>query len=43
VRERFATYGLEPVGGTPQQFAQLYRDDYEKYARLTKELSIKLD
>ena len=43
VRERFATYGLEPVGGTPQQFAQLYRDDYEKYARLTKDLSIKLD
>ena len=43
VRERFATYGLEPVGGTPQQFAQLYRDDHDKYARLTKELSIKLD
>jgi tripartite-type tricarboxylate transporter receptor subunit TctC len=43
VRERFATYGLEPVGGTPQQFVQLYRDDYEKYARLTKELNIKLD
>lgn len=43
VRERFAQVGLEPVGGTPQEFARLYRDDYEKYARLTKELNIKLD
>jgi tripartite-type tricarboxylate transporter receptor subunit TctC len=43
VRERFAQAGLEPVGGTPQEFARLYRDDYEKYARLTKELNIKLE
>jgi len=43
VRERFAQVGLEPVGGTPQEFARLYREDYEKYARLTKELNIKLD
>lgn len=43
VRERFAQVGLEPVGGTPQDFARLYRDDYEKYARLTRELNIKLN
>ena len=43
VRERFAQNGLEAVGGTPQDFARLYRDDYEKYARLTRELNIKLD
>ena len=43
VRERFAQYGLEPVGGTPQEFVQLYRQDYEKYARLTRELNIKLN
>ena len=43
VRERFAQVGLEPVGGTPQDFARLYREDYEKYARLTRELNIKLD
>jgi len=43
VRERFAQYGLEPVGGTPQDFVQLYRQDYEKYARLTRELNIKLN
>lgn len=43
VRERYAQNGLEPVGGTVEQFARQYRDDYEKYARLIKELSIKLD
>ena len=43
MRERFAQVGLEPVGGTPQESARLYRDDYEKYARLTKGLNIKLD
>jgi tripartite-type tricarboxylate transporter receptor subunit TctC len=43
VRERFATYGLEAVGGTPEDFARLYRADYAMYGRLTKELNIKLD
>jgi tripartite-type tricarboxylate transporter receptor subunit TctC len=43
VRERFAQYGLEPVGGTPEQFVRVYRDDYEMYARLIKELDIKLN
>jgi len=42
IRERFAQVGLEPVGGTPEQFAKLFRDDYEKYARLIKELDIRL-
>jgi tripartite-type tricarboxylate transporter receptor subunit TctC len=42
IRERFAQVGLEPVGGTPEQFAKLFRDDHEKYARLIKELDIKL-
>jgi len=43
VRERYAQNGLEPVGGTMDQFARQYRDDYEKYARLIKDLAIKLD
>ncbi len=42
IRERFAQFGLEPAGGTPEQFAKLFRDDYEKYARLIKELDIRL-
>ena len=43
MRERYAQNGLEPVGGSAEQFARQYRDDYEKYARLIKELAIKLD
>jgi tripartite-type tricarboxylate transporter receptor subunit TctC len=43
VRERYAQNGLEPVGGTMDQFARQYRDDYDKYARLIKDLAIKLD
>jgi tripartite-type tricarboxylate transporter receptor subunit TctC len=43
LRERYAQNGLEPVGGSTEQFARQYRDDYEKYARLIKDLSIKLD
>jgi tripartite-type tricarboxylate transporter receptor subunit TctC len=40
VRERFAPQGLEAVGGSAEEFARLYREDYEKYGRLVKELSI---
>jgi tripartite-type tricarboxylate transporter receptor subunit TctC len=43
VRERYAQNGLEPVGGSIEQFARQYRDDYDKYARLIKDLGIKLD
>ena len=43
MRERFAQAALEGVGGPPDQFAKLYRDDFEKYARLVKELSIKIN
>jgi tripartite-type tricarboxylate transporter receptor subunit TctC len=43
IRERFAPQGLEAVGGSPEQFARLYRDDYEKYGRLVKELNIRID
>ncbi len=30
-------------GGSPEQFAKLYRDAYEKYGKLVKELNIKID
>jgi tripartite-type tricarboxylate transporter receptor subunit TctC len=43
LRERYAQNGLEPVGGSTEQFARQYRDDYEKYSRLIKDLAIKLD
>jgi len=43
MRDRFAPQALEVVGGSPEQFAKLYRDDYDKYGRLVKELNIKLE
>ena len=43
VRERYAQSALEPVGGTPASFAKLLRDDYDKYARLIRDLKIKLE
>ncbi|HVF63591.1 MAG TPA: tripartite tricarboxylate transporter substrate binding protein [Casimicrobiaceae bacterium] len=43
VRELFAPQGLEAVGGSTEQFMKLYRDDYDKYGRLVKELRIKLE
>ena len=43
VRERFALSALEPIGGSAEQFGRLIRDDYEKYARLVKELSIRVE
>jgi tripartite-type tricarboxylate transporter receptor subunit TctC len=43
VRERFAPQGLEAVGGPAERFARLYREDYEKYGRLVRELGITLN
>jgi tripartite-type tricarboxylate transporter receptor subunit TctC len=43
VQERFAPQGLEVASGSPEEFAKLYRGDYEKYARLVKELGIRVD
>jgi tripartite-type tricarboxylate transporter receptor subunit TctC len=43
VRESLLKQAQEPVGGTTQQFLQLFRDDYSKFERLIRELSIKVD
>jgi tripartite-type tricarboxylate transporter receptor subunit TctC len=43
IRERYASAALEPVGGAPADLARLLRSDYDKYARLIRELAIKLD
>jgi tripartite-type tricarboxylate transporter receptor subunit TctC len=42
VRERFAKAALEGVGGPADQFARLCREDFDKYARLVKQLGIRL-
>jgi len=43
VRDVFVNSAQDPVGGTPDQFARLVRDDFDKYARLSKDLNIKAD
>jgi tripartite-type tricarboxylate transporter receptor subunit TctC len=40
VKERFAPQGLDVAGGPVEDFARLYRADYEKYGRLVRELGI---
>ena len=43
IRERYAQAAMEPVGGTAADLARLLRGDYDKYGRLIRELSIKLE
>src|SRR5215813_8774146 len=43
VRKGLLDSAQEPVGGTADQFTQLVRDDFAKYARLVKELNIKAE
>jgi tripartite-type tricarboxylate transporter receptor subunit TctC len=43
IRENFLQAAQEPIGGSAEQFARLFRDDYEKYSRLAKELNIKVN
>ena len=40
VRDTLLKAAQEPVGGTTEQFANLVRTDYDKYAKLVKELGI---
>jgi tripartite-type tricarboxylate transporter receptor subunit TctC len=41
VRKNQLDSAQEPIGGTADQFAQLVREDYAKFARLVKDLNIK--
>jgi tripartite-type tricarboxylate transporter receptor subunit TctC len=41
-RESLLQTATEPVGGTPDQFAAVVREDSAKYARLAKELGIRV-
>ncbi|MGE5526038.1 MAG: tripartite tricarboxylate transporter substrate binding protein [Rhodospirillaceae bacterium] len=43
VRERFATLGADPVGGTAEQFGALIKADVAKFARLAKERGLALE
>ncbi|MEO8857207.1 MAG: tripartite tricarboxylate transporter substrate binding protein [Burkholderiaceae bacterium] len=43
VRERFETLGVEPLGGTPQQFAATIKADTEKWAKVVEDAGIKIE
>jgi tripartite-type tricarboxylate transporter receptor subunit TctC len=39
--DNFDKSALEPVGGTPEEFAKRLRDDYAKYEKIAKQLNIR--
>ncbi len=41
IRESFLQSAQEPVGGSAEAFLRLVREDFDKYARLVKELNIR--
>lgn len=43
VREKMIARGADPVGNTPEQFADYLRQDIERWARLAKSTNIKVD
>jgi tripartite-type tricarboxylate transporter receptor subunit TctC len=43
MRKKFLDSAQEPVGGTADQFAHLVSQDYGKFARLVKELNVKVE
>jgi len=43
IRERLKSAGLEPAGGTPEQFARLIADESAKWAPVIRVTSAKLD
>jgi len=43
IRERQISQGLEPVGSTPEQFAEFIKAEIAKWANVAKQAGIKLD
>lgn len=43
LREKYAAIGVEPVGGTPAQFAELIRKETVKWAAVVKRSGAKID
>ena len=43
IRKAFTDQAQEPAGGTAEQYAQLVREDSEKFARLVKELNVTVE
>jgi len=43
VRARFADLGLEPIGNSPEEFAQVIKEEIPKWAKLIKDSGAKPD
>jgi tripartite-type tricarboxylate transporter receptor subunit TctC len=43
IREKFKTYGMSPVPGTPDQFGAFLQSESARYARVVREAGIKAD
>ena len=43
VKERLVAGGLEPAGGTPEDFAKVLKRDVERWASVVKQAGVKLD
>jgi tripartite-type tricarboxylate transporter receptor subunit TctC len=43
IRKTFTDQAQEPAGGTAEQYARLVHDDSDKYARLVRELNVKVE
>jgi len=43
MRERLRLLGATPVGGTPEQFAALFRDEVAKWAKVVKQAGVRVD
>jgi tripartite-type tricarboxylate transporter receptor subunit TctC len=43
VKERLKTAGLEPVGGSPEQFAKLIHDESTKWAPIIQRAGVRID
>jgi tripartite-type tricarboxylate transporter receptor subunit TctC len=42
VKERFGSLGIQPVGSTPEQFAQPIRDDLARWTRVIQTAGIRI-
>ncbi|MFN7751780.1 MAG: tripartite tricarboxylate transporter substrate binding protein [Pseudomonadota bacterium] len=43
VREHMATLGIEPVGGSPEQFAALLKAENTRWSQMVRDLSLRTD
>ena len=43
LRERFATLGIDPVGNTPDQFAEQIKNDLARWGKVVEQAKIKVD